>query len=85
MLRGPGHDHSALREASRRAEEGEVDGFGAGRGERDLGAIGAQRLGGYVACMVQRGAGASSFCVRARRIAGGDAAQRVGDCAEDRR
>jgi len=46
VLGGPRHDEPAFREASSGTEEGQVHCLGAGRGERDLRAIGAQRLGG---------------------------------------
>jgi hypothetical protein len=85
VLGGPRHDYATFRETACGAEEGKVHGLGAGCGERDLRAIGAQRLGGCVARVVQGGAGGSSFCVRAGRVAVGYIAKRFDDFAQDRR
>ena len=65
MLARPGHDGAALRQAASGAEEREVDGLGPRRGERDLGAIGAQGRCGGVARAIQRSTCKAPFGVEA--------------------
>jgi len=83
MLGGPGHHETALWQAPRGAQEGEVDRLGARAGERDLGAVGAERLRGKVAGTIERGPGGAPVRVRARGISFGQVAQRRPDLWED--
>lgn len=82
VLGGPGDDRP-FRKATRGAEQRQVDGLGARCGERDLGAVGAEGLGGQVVGGIQRGARNSTFGVRARRVAVRNGLQRFANLGED--
>src|SRR5258708_12646915 len=85
MLGGPGHNGPTPRQPARGAEEREVDSFGARGGERNLGAVGAQRLRRQVTSGVERGACGAPFGVRTRWIAVGEVAKSFADFGEQRR
>ena len=85
MFGGPRHHPSAFRQSGAGAEQRQVDCLRAGGDEGDLGAPYAERRGGDIARMVERGTCGAAFGVGARRVAIGHVAKRLAHLGQDRR
>src|SRR2546423_11394339 len=85
MLGRPRDDARRSRQPAGRSEDGEVDGLGAGRRERDLRTLGVQLFGHQVAGAIESGPRGAALGMEARGVGRRLVAQRFHDLAQDRR